>query len=76
MVVIQRGTDDVELLSETDALEILLANTEDAYGFPPYHHDRGVPPRLVGAEPAEPRAPDHRQRARGRPGGAADQGRA
>ncbi|MDQ1510611.1 MAG: hypothetical protein QOG50_2455, partial [Actinomycetota bacterium] len=37
MVVIQRGTDAIELLSDTDALEILLANTEDAYGFPPYH---------------------------------------
>jgi hypothetical protein len=37
MVVIQRGTDAVELLSEANALEILLANTEDAYGFPPYH---------------------------------------
>ena len=38
MVVIQRGTDAIELLSDADALEILLANTEDAYGFPPYHH--------------------------------------
>ena len=37
MVVIQRGTDAIELLSDTDALDILLANTEDAYGFPPYH---------------------------------------
>ena len=37
MVVIQRGTDEFELLSDDDALEILLANTEDAYGFPPYH---------------------------------------
>jgi GT2 family glycosyltransferase len=38
MVVIQRGTDAIERLSDNDALEILLANTEDAYGFPPYHH--------------------------------------
>jgi glycosyltransferase involved in cell wall biosynthesis len=37
MVVIQRGTDEFELLGAEDALEILLANTEDAYGFPPYH---------------------------------------
>ena len=37
MVVIQRGADEFELLSSADALEILLANTEDAYGFPPYH---------------------------------------
>jgi glycosyltransferase involved in cell wall biosynthesis len=37
MVVIQRGTDAIERLSDDDALEILLANTEDAYGFPPYH---------------------------------------
>jgi len=37
MVVIQRGTDENELLLSEDALEILLANTEDAYGFPPYH---------------------------------------
>jgi dolichol-phosphate mannosyltransferase len=38
MVVIQRGADAIERLSDSDALEILLANTEDAYGFPPYHH--------------------------------------
>ena len=37
MIVIQRGRDDLEWLSGDDALDILLANTEDAYGFPPYH---------------------------------------
>jgi glycosyltransferase involved in cell wall biosynthesis len=37
LVVIQRGCEGFEWLQDEDALEILLANTEDAYGFPPYH---------------------------------------
>jgi hypothetical protein len=37
LFVIQRGSDGFEWLEEDDALEILLGNCEDAYGFPPYH---------------------------------------
>jgi len=37
MFVIQRGGEGDELLPEDDALDILLRNCEDAYGFPPYH---------------------------------------
>ena len=37
LLVIQRSRDGFEWLEEQDALEILLANCEDAYGFPPYH---------------------------------------
>ena len=37
MFVIQRGERSVTKLDPEDALEILLANCEDAYGFPPYH---------------------------------------
>jgi hypothetical protein len=37
LFVIQRGSDGFEWLEEEDALEILLGNCEDAYGFPPYH---------------------------------------
>ncbi len=35
--MIQRSGDGFEWLSDEGALEILLANCEDAYGFPPYH---------------------------------------
>jgi hypothetical protein len=48
LAVIQRAEDDArEELSADDALEILMANCEDAYGFPPYEniehllHSRG-----------------------------------
>jgi glycosyltransferase involved in cell wall biosynthesis len=37
LFVIQRSRDGFEWLNEDDALEILLGNCEDAYGFPPYH---------------------------------------
>jgi hypothetical protein len=37
MFVIQRGAEDLTYLEPDDALDILLANCEDAYGFPPYH---------------------------------------
>jgi hypothetical protein len=36
MVVIERGAGDEVQLGETEALEILMANCEDSYGFPPY----------------------------------------
>jgi glycosyltransferase involved in cell wall biosynthesis len=37
LLVIQRAAHGFEWLDEEDALEILLGNCEDAYGFPPYH---------------------------------------
>lgn len=37
LLVIQRATNGFEWLRDEDALEILLDNCEDAYGFPPYH---------------------------------------
>jgi hypothetical protein len=37
LLVIQRSANGFEWLEEDDALEILLDNCEDAYGFPPYH---------------------------------------
>jgi dolichol-phosphate mannosyltransferase len=36
MIVIERGGRDEVDLTGTEALDILLANCEDAYGFPPY----------------------------------------
>jgi hypothetical protein len=36
MFVIERGEDGEEQLSESQAVEILLENCDDAYGFPPY----------------------------------------
>jgi len=38
LLVIQRSADGFEWLADDDALEILLSNCEDAYGFPPYHY--------------------------------------
>jgi dolichol-phosphate mannosyltransferase len=37
MVIIQRGGDGAEVLGGKEALETLLENCADAYGFPPYH---------------------------------------
>ena len=36
MVVIERGIETTEALELDEACEVLHANTEDAYGFPPY----------------------------------------
>jgi dolichol-phosphate mannosyltransferase len=36
MIVIQRGEDDHRALAPAEALDTLLTNCEDAYGFPPY----------------------------------------
>jgi len=36
MVVIERGGHGQEALDEREALEVLMCNCEDAYGFPPY----------------------------------------
>jgi hypothetical protein len=36
LVIIQRGGEGGELLERDEALQILLENCDDAYGFPPY----------------------------------------
>jgi putative flippase GtrA len=36
MVIIQRGHDEKRTLDPAEAMDILLSNCEDAYGFPPY----------------------------------------
>jgi len=36
MVIIQRGHDEQRVLDPAEAMDILLTNCEDAYGFPPY----------------------------------------
>jgi len=41
MFIIERGEAAEIRLDETEALEILMTNTEDAYGFPPYQSIRG-----------------------------------
>jgi dolichol-phosphate mannosyltransferase len=37
MFIIERGGDGTTSISNEEALEILLSNCEDAYGFPPYN---------------------------------------
>jgi dolichol-phosphate mannosyltransferase len=37
MVIIERGGDATEAMEGAEALETLLENCADAYGFPPYH---------------------------------------
>jgi hypothetical protein len=37
MFVIERGDDAILSLDSKEALETLLKNCDDAYGFPPYH---------------------------------------
>jgi hypothetical protein len=53
LLVIQRSGDGFEWLADADALEILLANCEDAYGFPPYHR---IEDFLLEASPHDLRA--------------------
>lgn len=36
LIVIERGDDGETVLSDREALDIVLANCEDSYGFPPY----------------------------------------
>jgi dolichol-phosphate mannosyltransferase len=36
LIVIERGDDGEVRLSDQEALDILMANSEDSYGFPPY----------------------------------------
>ncbi len=37
VIVIHRYSDSFDWLGPQDTIDIVLANTEDAYGFPPYH---------------------------------------
>lgn len=37
MFIIERGEEGIESIPNCEALEILLTNCEDAYGFPPYN---------------------------------------
>jgi hypothetical protein len=41
VIVIHRSDEDLEWLDPDTTLDIVLANTEDAYGFPPYHSIEG-----------------------------------
>jgi dolichol-phosphate mannosyltransferase len=49
MVVIERGQETTEALELDDACNVLLANTEDAYGFPPYQF---IAPALCNGDAA------------------------
>ena len=50
MVVIQRGGDGEVVLHEREALETLMRNCEDAYGFPPYSEIEGFLRRRNGSD--------------------------
>jgi dolichol-phosphate mannosyltransferase len=50
MVVIQRGGLGEVVLSEDEALETLMTNCEDAYGFPPYSAIEGSLRRRNGSD--------------------------
>ena len=50
MVVIQRGGLGEVVLSEDEALETLMSNCEDAYGFPPYAAIEGSLRRRNGSD--------------------------
>jgi dolichol-phosphate mannosyltransferase len=50
MVVIQRGGEGAVSLDEAEALETLMRNCEDAYGFPPYAAIEGSLRRRNGAD--------------------------
>lgn len=41
MFIIERGEEEIVPMGNEDAMEILLQNCEDAYGFPPYEDLRG-----------------------------------
>ena len=50
MVVIQRGGEGAVPLDEAEALETLMRNCEDAYGFPPYAQIEGSLRRREGVD--------------------------
>ena len=68
MVVIQRGGLGEVVLSEDEALETLMSNCEDAYGFPPYSAIEGSLRRRNGSDLEAGRASDRGQRAERPPG--------
>ena len=37
MFIIERGEEGIRPINNDEAMEILLSNCEDAYGFPPYN---------------------------------------
>ena len=50
LVVIERADDNVtRTLEDDEAIEILMDNCDDAYGFPPYPLDRRVPLHALAA---------------------------
>jgi dolichol-phosphate mannosyltransferase len=48
LVVIERGHDDRRVLPQEEALEIVMANCADSYGFPPYDEIEGFLQRMTG----------------------------
>ena len=73
MVVIQRGGLGGLALDEHEALETLMSNCEDAYGFPPYSAIEGSLRRRNGSDLKDVERAHRRQRAQRRPGGRAAQ---
>ncbi len=50
LVVIERGHDDRRALSLEEALEIVMANCADSYGFPPYDEIEDFLQRMTGVD--------------------------
>ena len=48
LVVIERGHDEHRVLPPDEALEIVMANCADSYGFPPYDEIEGFLQRMTG----------------------------
>ena len=68
MAIIQRdGEEGLVPLRGDEALDILLANCEDAYGFPPYPVIQRVAAQPQRLGPERQRAPDHPAALSGKP---------
>lgn len=50
LIVIERGAEAARPLDQAEALQILLANSDDAYGFPPYPAIRHYLTRIGGQD--------------------------
>jgi len=50
LIVIERGHDDRRILPQDEALEIVMANCADSYGFPPYDTIEGFLQRMTGVD--------------------------
>jgi hypothetical protein len=50
LIVIERGAEAARPLDQEEALQILLANSDDAYGFPPYPAIRHYLTRIGGQD--------------------------